>query len=159
MNKILIIALLLLSINTYSQQKNVPLLIGETETEIRTYFNSLIAKSNIAGLEIKRNVTNSGNLVLELQLPITEESRFNCINILTTFYRFSKEIELCNTQIVYGSNGYAKANIDFVRDNFKVARENLWEIPFKIPAFKITAQFERHDETYSVTYKLKEIPK
>jgi hypothetical protein len=153
------IFLLLLSINCLAQNSSVKVLAGKTENEVIDYFNSIINRSSNSSLRIEKGVTKYGDLTLKLELPLSEESKFNCISLTTVFYHVSKDSEVCVTQMIFGSEQYITENLSYLKDNFKQTSSNNWEeFNIKEP-FKTTAEFSKEGSSYAIVYRLEPVKK
>ena len=86
--EILTIVFLIISISVNAQIAPVKVLIGLSESEVRTYYQSLFSKSSNPSFKIEQSFSESGALILAANFPIKEEKIFNCLFIISVFHRF-----------------------------------------------------------------------
>ena len=155
--KYLLITILLFTINSYSQVKNIKLLIARTEQEVVHYFDSLNALKSSAYNKVERNISTDGNLVIINNFYLLDESFFSCQGVFTFFNRINGK-EICDRQVIVGSSEFAYLNLTFIKDGFKFISTNHWEF-YPNDKFKIAAFFERKSgepSTYTIEYELKD---
>jgi len=157
MKYIILITVLLFTINSYAQVKNIKLLIARTEQEVVHYFDSLNALKSSGYNKIERNISKDGDLVIMDNFFLLDESFFSCQGVLTFFNRIDGK-EICDRQIILGSSEFAYLNLTFIKDVFKFISTNHWEY-YPNDKFKIAASFERKSgspSSYSIVYELKD---
>ena len=143
--------------NSLYAQIAFPLLIGKKQQEVVTILDSIVSRVNNPYVKIKKDVTKYGDIVLILDLPLNSEIGLG--SIITQFYRFSPDIEICTKQFFYGKVEYAQGNLAYVKDNFVLESDNRWVRPFYIPGFEISAEFKKEEDSYTIAYELEETKK
>lgn len=95
-------------------------------------------------------------MVLNLELPSSEEEEFSCLSIIVKFVRVNGK-ELCYIERILGSQNYAQANFSYIKDNYQYVSEGTWKQSLKNPKFETEVTYKRLDNKYTLTYLLKEL--
>jgi|SRR5690348_3178118 len=157
MKRILISILLFFTCySSFSQISHIELLIGRSDSDVTSYFDSLNSLKRNPYYKIKKGVSNYGDMILSVEYAIDDESYYTCSSIMTRFARLKGE-EFCDREYVMGSTEFATSNLDFIKDNFKFVSENNWEKILVPDHFKIVASFEKQENSYLIKYELQEI--
>ena len=108
-------------------QSHVDVLIGKSETEVRSYLQTLINKSQYSSsLQIKQTADDGGDMVLNLDLPSNEQEKFGFFSIITKFVRIDGK-EFCYVENILGSQDYAEVNLSFIKDNYVYIESGKWK--------------------------------
>lgn len=154
MKKLLTALLLIISCSSYSQLKNITILIGRTDQEVTHYFDSLNAL-NGHNFKVERNITDKGDLILKNDFPLSEENYYLSLAIIARFLRIDG-IEKCVTQVIMGTVEYAELNLANIKDNFTQLSNNRWTQPYN-EFFDLEVTFEKENAQtnyYLISYKL-----
>ena len=142
-------------LNSYSQLKNMNLLLGKSDQEVINYLDSLNGLKNNPYVKIKRDITNDGDLILKDDFALSDESYYTCYGVMLVFKRVGEK-EICVRQLVIGSTEYADSNMDFLKDNFEHVGDDKWKMIWN-DKLQVTAKFERKEAdypSYVITYDL-----
>jgi hypothetical protein len=152
---IVVIFFLLISDLAYGQSY-IKALIGSSDTEVRSYFQSLIDQSSASAyLKIEQAADDGGNLILKLSLPTLEETQFNCLAVYVKFVRVHG-VEMCCRESILGSIVHAQENLNFVKDNYDSVSPGIWrQKHYNENELGVEVSYKREDESYVLTYLLK----
>ena len=157
MNKVLVALFLFTSYTSFAQIDSVYILVGRGEKNITDYFNFLNSQKNNPYYKIKKSVTPQGDLSLEVEFSLEDESYYKCTFIMAIFQRMEGK-EYCIDQLISGDIQYANHYLSFIKDNFKSISQNTWEKNHPdIVGLKIVASFNKiEDDYFSVIFSLRE---
>lgn len=161
MQKFFILVLVILSFNSYSQDRKIPLLVSQTEQTITNWLDSINKLSKNPYYKIKRQVAEDGDLILTCDYAINEEYLYKCLKVGFRF-SYARGTNICIVQSISGSEQYAQENLQFIRDNFTKVSDGNWEWVSSEQAFKVYAKFERINSEFpqfKIKYELTGIPK
>jgi hypothetical protein len=146
----LTIDFLIISISVNAQIAPVKMLIGLSEGEVRTHYQSLFSKSSNPYYKIEESFSESGTLILSADFAMNEEKIFNCLAIISVFHRFKDIGEICVKQAIMFRNESAQTNISYMKDHFVQTATNKWE-----SSNGITATLEKdNDNSYTIIYEM-----
>ncbi len=134
-----------IALNTFTalaQNKQIDILIGQTDSAVTNYFNDLIKLRPNPAYKIEKNFTKNGNLNLTLKFSLYDEEFFSCSEVSTSFARINGK-ELCFVQFVSGEIKFAENYLSYIKDNFKKAGDGIWEKINENEGFKIVATFTK----------------
>ena len=131
--------------SSFCQLKHIELLIGQLDTHVISYFDSLNNLKSNPYYKIKKDVSDYGDMILSNEFSLSDESYYTCLSVTARFARI-KGVELCDRQYISGTSEFSKLNLDFIKDNFKfVSEKNNWERIIVPDHYKIIASFEKRD--------------
>ncbi|MET4084176.1 hypothetical protein ABIB40_004150 [Pedobacter sp. UYP30] len=150
-----ILLLILVSNFAIAQSSPVNVLVGKNDKEVQEYFKILISKSENSQLKIVKSATDYGDMTMKVELPMNEESIFNCLSITAIFHRLKNGDEVCVKQGVFGSDNSVQNNLAFIKDNFTFISDGLWKEPTEkeVPV-EIFASFNKKENSYMIIYEL-----
>jgi hypothetical protein len=155
MRPLLSFLLLLITATAFSQINHIKVLIGKPEQVIRDYFDSLNKLKSNPAYKIERDATDEGGLILTTNFSLGDEDYYTCLSIATVFTRLADGREICTTQLLFGSSKNAQPNMAYIKDNYKLIKENYWERTIT-PKVKIGAEFKLNTvenvSTYTIIY-------
>ena len=143
-----------------AQISHINVLIGKTEVQVTRYLDSLNNLKDNSYYKIKRDVSETGGLILKVEFSMSDEKYYNCSGIVVGFQRFNGQ-EICINQMLWGIAEYAQSNSSYIKDNFEVVSDGEWEKPFGNSGnYKIVATFQRQDGNppgFIIIYRIKSI--
>jgi hypothetical protein len=143
----------------FSQVDHIQVLIGETETTVINYLDSLNRLKPNSHFKIEKDVTDFGDLMLHCDFPLNDENEefFKCNTLIFVFKRLHPGEERCTTESVLGNATYAFSQLNYIKDNFKFVSDNTWEKNFSEQG-KIVASFKKETQSpfFGIEYELKE---
>lgn len=156
--KTLSFLLLIFFFKTSSAQSDTfKILLGENDTTITQYYNSLInlfPDNNY--LKIEKDIDNNGNKILKLKLPTIRYGKVGISTIFSRFLRLDNGREICTQQFFICDNSSMNDYLSYVKDNYKSEGLNKWSKSLN-EGLKIIAEFKRGEgELSSISFLIKE---
>jgi hypothetical protein len=101
--------------------------LGKNKDEVTRYFTSLISDANCSLCEIKNDVDSSGNVILELELPVSQKGVMASIVAAFFYYSEKQKKDICVETIVYSQKEDLQFYLDKVRSKCHRNSEGVWE--------------------------------
>lgn len=140
--------------NANGQISYIKIMIGDTESEVEKYMDSLFSLKHNSYYKIKRNLSQDGDLILTAEYALSDENFYTCSYLRTIFKRV-KGANYCVLQQLMGTDSYLIPNINYIKDTFKEMTDSKWEIPYYGNKNAIiSARFEKGDaDLLSIIYE------
>ena len=158
--KILLIAILIVcGLKSFAQKQEVDILLGQDESDVRAYLDSLISLRPFSNYQIRKDVTVSGELVLKCEFSGTDQSLYGFIEIAAKFQRING-IEFCMSTFFYGSSEYAQNHLAYIKDEYKNIGEGKWQKNFVNNKYLVEVTFKRETHgkysQFNIEYELED---
>ena len=151
------IIILLISYSCFSQVEHIKLLIGETESQVIKYFDSLNNLKRDQHYKTYKDLFGSAPF-FKIEFALCDQKYYSCLAIIAIFLK-ENGIVRCGYQRIVGDFQFEDQNLSFLKDNFDFVSDSLWEKPYSLDKTrKIKATYEQKiiDNTpkYFITYIL-----
>jgi len=156
MKTLFLFILMFIGFRSYSQIKNIEVLLYKSEKYIRNYVDSLYQLKPSRFHKIESLTTENGNLLLSTQFDIKYESYFKVQYIIFKFQRLDG-IEICVLQDIACSQKYSYDNLVTVKDTYELKSPGIWEK--KLPGNMLLTQAKieiTKEGSFHLVYLLKE---
>jgi len=153
MKRILSLLVLFISLNTYSQDRKMPIFIMMNEASVTHYLDSLNNLSSNPYYKIKKEAADNGDLILSCEYAMNEQYLYKCLQVSVRF-RYIKGTNICTRQMLTGYEEYAQDNLQFIREKFTNVSSGNWEMDYGDNGLKIHAEFKGEDKYFTLDYEL-----
>ncbi len=152
MKKIITTIFILQSFLCFAQSRHIDFLLGKTDVEVTHYMDSMNFLKINPYFKIEKGLNSYGALTLSADFALADEYLFNCTALVTVFKRV-EGTERCVRTIVMGNNTYSQKNINYVKDNFTLLPNGIWQLDFN-EKLNAQATIDIHEKYYLITYNL-----
>lgn len=155
MRKLIVIIAILFGSYCHAQIDSVYITLGRNDTVVSNFLNLLNSKKPNPSFSVEQGVTKNGNQTLKADFGLANEDFYKCRTIWCVFEEVKGQ-QYCTTELIHGDIKYANHYLSFLKANFTLVKENLWEKDFgDNNTLKMEAKFTKIGETFGIFFELK----